>query len=630
MTAGKSDQGYLSGKPVLGGLQPSANFLDLVGAFEAKRSGGVPSGGIPLAGSKASRPVSSKLDKSSIGAGARVSVSFSPEESFATPQTEPSSAAPSAPPSQNLEDVSPPQREAVIEPLLSESLLIQASKGDAGGGRSGWPYADENAAAKADVKADDGNGSVPFAKTAIAQAVQEIIREKSAESDVYSPSVNGFFKRRFLLGSMAVVAPLVLFAAFGANRTENPTSPDPIEVVTKGDGRSAEPPVQELVTIVDRDTGAVIAVLEEDKVRPFLEERARAAEIEAARQAEAARLAVYAQPVVAACAAVDGFDDLWVGGLDKGEAFKAFAADYAERTGLDSPVGTRSGYNRIAQMQRALAINNCYDGTPSDSSSGRFDASTIEAIKRFQTANGLIDSGEVDQRTVDLLATAAAKRVTLVMVNLDKAAKHFGLDTQDVFQVAWHESFYNNMVDSGTGPEGVGQMTDATFLGEMRRMNHAFYDEYQAGHRKGGDERRAVRAQLEDLKHSPDIGAIAMVSHCKALVEEWNKAGCAQAYPIYQLGAGDYMALRRAAARNPKALARKVAGGTRYNNYGSMTAANAFAHVSGMVNSSSDKAIAAKDVAYLSALMAERQVIIDTMPYITPAARGFMYGLARR
>src|SRR3979490_2061062 len=54
---------------------------------------------------------------------------------------------------------------------------------------------------------------------------------------------------------------------------------------------------------------------------------------------------------------------------------------------------------RISEIQQALAKNGAYAGTPN----GKWDASTVEAMKKFQGAHGLNPSGKVDARTLQQL-----------------------------------------------------------------------------------------------------------------------------------------------------------------------------------------------------------------------------------
>jgi peptidoglycan hydrolase-like protein with peptidoglycan-binding domain len=54
---------------------------------------------------------------------------------------------------------------------------------------------------------------------------------------------------------------------------------------------------------------------------------------------------------------------------------------------------------RVSEIQQALAKNGAYAGTPN----GKWDASTVEAMKKFQGAHGLTPSGKLDARTLQQL-----------------------------------------------------------------------------------------------------------------------------------------------------------------------------------------------------------------------------------
>ena len=55
--------------------------------------------------------------------------------------------------------------------------------------------------------------------------------------------------------------------------------------------------------------------------------------------------------------------------------------------------------DRIAEIQTALAKSNAYQGDPT----GKWDAATIDAMKRFQTAQGLAPTGKIDALTLQHL-----------------------------------------------------------------------------------------------------------------------------------------------------------------------------------------------------------------------------------
>jgi peptidoglycan hydrolase-like protein with peptidoglycan-binding domain len=54
---------------------------------------------------------------------------------------------------------------------------------------------------------------------------------------------------------------------------------------------------------------------------------------------------------------------------------------------------------RVSEIQQALAKNGAYAGTPN----GKWDASTAEAMKKFQGAHGLNPSGKLDAKTLQQL-----------------------------------------------------------------------------------------------------------------------------------------------------------------------------------------------------------------------------------
>ena len=54
---------------------------------------------------------------------------------------------------------------------------------------------------------------------------------------------------------------------------------------------------------------------------------------------------------------------------------------------------------RVSEIQTALAKNGAYAGTPN----GKWDASTVEAMKNFQGAHGLNPSGKLDAKTLQQL-----------------------------------------------------------------------------------------------------------------------------------------------------------------------------------------------------------------------------------
>jgi peptidoglycan hydrolase-like protein with peptidoglycan-binding domain len=55
--------------------------------------------------------------------------------------------------------------------------------------------------------------------------------------------------------------------------------------------------------------------------------------------------------------------------------------------------------DRISEIQQALAKNGAFTGNPN----GKWDASTVEAVKRFQDSHGLNPSGKLDAKTLQQL-----------------------------------------------------------------------------------------------------------------------------------------------------------------------------------------------------------------------------------
>jgi peptidoglycan hydrolase-like protein with peptidoglycan-binding domain len=54
---------------------------------------------------------------------------------------------------------------------------------------------------------------------------------------------------------------------------------------------------------------------------------------------------------------------------------------------------------RISEIQQALGKNGAYAGAPN----GKWDTSTVEAMKKFQGAHGLTPSGKLDAKTLQQL-----------------------------------------------------------------------------------------------------------------------------------------------------------------------------------------------------------------------------------
>lgn len=59
--------------------------------------------------------------------------------------------------------------------------------------------------------------------------------------------------------------------------------------------------------------------------------------------------------------------------------------------------------DRIREIQEALGKDGSYAGEPN----GKWDNSTIEAMKKFQTSHGLNPSGKIDAKTLIQLGLGA-------------------------------------------------------------------------------------------------------------------------------------------------------------------------------------------------------------------------------
>lgn len=60
--------------------------------------------------------------------------------------------------------------------------------------------------------------------------------------------------------------------------------------------------------------------------------------------------------------------------------------------------------DRITEIQQALAKDGSYSGAPN----GKWDDSTIEAVKKFQDAHGLNPSGKIDAKTLQQLGLGSS------------------------------------------------------------------------------------------------------------------------------------------------------------------------------------------------------------------------------
>lgn len=66
----------------------------------------------------------------------------------------------------------------------------------------------------------------------------------------------------------------------------------------------------------------------------------------------------------------------------------------ARERGQKAPTG-----DRISEIQAALAKDNSFSGTPN----GKWDAATVEGMKRFQESHGLTPTGKLDAKTLQKL-----------------------------------------------------------------------------------------------------------------------------------------------------------------------------------------------------------------------------------
>jgi peptidoglycan hydrolase-like protein with peptidoglycan-binding domain len=60
--------------------------------------------------------------------------------------------------------------------------------------------------------------------------------------------------------------------------------------------------------------------------------------------------------------------------------------------------------DRISEIQKALAKDGSFTGTPN----GKWDASTIEATRKFQEAHGLNPTGKLDAKTLQQLGLGSS------------------------------------------------------------------------------------------------------------------------------------------------------------------------------------------------------------------------------
>src|SRR5439155_6481930 len=87
----------------------------------------------------------------------------------------------------------------------------------------------------------------------------------------------------------------------------------------------------------------------------------------------------------------------------KTSSSKAGAASHGKRSSKNSKRRERGQKtptpDRISEIQQALAKNGSFTGKPN----GKWDASTIEATRKFQEAHGLNPTGKLDAKTLQQL-----------------------------------------------------------------------------------------------------------------------------------------------------------------------------------------------------------------------------------
>jgi peptidoglycan hydrolase-like protein with peptidoglycan-binding domain len=89
--------------------------------------------------------------------------------------------------------------------------------------------------------------------------------------------------------------------------------------------------------------------------------------------------------------------------LKKTSSSKAGSASHRRRSSRRSSRRERGQKaptpDRISEIQKALAKDGSFTGTPN----GKWDASTIEATRKFQEAHGLNPTGKLDAKTLQQL-----------------------------------------------------------------------------------------------------------------------------------------------------------------------------------------------------------------------------------
>src|SRR6202171_5576047 len=78
----------------------------------------------------------------------------------------------------------------------------------------------------------------------------------------------------------------------------------------------------------------------------------------------------------------------------KGRRAKSKKTSHSRGRGQQAPTA-----ERITEIQQALSKSGVYSGTPN----GKWDSTTMEAEKKFQTSHGLNPSGKIDAKTLQQL-----------------------------------------------------------------------------------------------------------------------------------------------------------------------------------------------------------------------------------
>ena len=74
---------------------------------------------------------------------------------------------------------------------------------------------------------------------------------------------------------------------------------------------------------------------------------------------------------------------------------------------------------RISEIQQALAKDGSFTGTPN----GKWDDSTVEAMKKFQVGHGLNPSGKLDALSLEFSPNTSAQFATVIQDEIARYAK---------------------------------------------------------------------------------------------------------------------------------------------------------------------------------------------------------------